>query len=187
MANDVSFKGSQTQISGLKELDDLLKGLPAIIEGRIMRGALRSGQQVLATAAKNILRQNGSIDSGALERSIRVRFKRKSEKFGWVRSYVIAGDKEAYYSHIIEFGSASFYTGNGETVGGPYTIKGKKGKSLLIAGGNPVKSIVHPGVRPKPFMRPAFDMYSDASIDAVVNYLEQRIPKEIKKANKAKL
>lgn len=187
MVNDLSYKGSQVEISGLKELDDLLKELPAVIEGRVMRGALRKGQQILSEAVKSTLRQNGSFDTGALERSIKVRFRKKHEKWGWIRTYVIAGDKDAYYAHIVEFGSASFYTGKGKTVGKPYVISAKKAKYLLIAGGTPVKSVIHPGAKPKPFMRPAFDLYSGAAIDAVVNYLQQRIPKEIKKANKAKL
>lgn len=187
MVNDVSFKGSEVQVSGLKELDALLKELPTIVEARVMRAALRKGQMVLADAVKSMLQQNNSVDTGALMRSIKVRFRRKHEKWGYIRSYVIAGDKDAYYAHILEFGSASFYTGKGKTVGGPYVISAKKAKYLLIAGGTPVKSVKHPGVRPKPFMRPAFDLYSDAAIDAVVNYLQERIPKEIKKANKAKL
>ena len=187
MGSDLSYKGSQVEVSGLKELDDLLKELPAIIEGRVMRGALRKGQLVLSDAVKGALRQNDSFDTGALEKSIKVRFRKKHEKWGWIRSYVIAGDKDAYYAHIVEFGSASFYAGKGKTIGKPYVISAKNAKNLLIAGGTPVKSVMHPGAKPKPFMRPAFDLYSGAAIDAVVNYLEQRIPKEIKKANKAKL
>lgn len=186
MGNKITYNEAQVQISGLKELNDLLQSLPAIIEGNVVRTALNKGRDVLKNAVISTLRQNGSFDTGALERSIKVRFRKKHEKWGWIRTYIIAGDKDAYYAHILEFGSASFYTGQGRTVGKPYVIKAKKAKYLLIAGGKPVKSVIHPGVKPKPFMRPAFDLYSDAAIDTVVNYMQQRIPREIKKANKAK-
>ena len=168
-------------VSGLKELDDLLKQLPVKIERNVMRGAMRAGQKVIADAAKNNLRQNGSVDTGELERSVRIRFQRKSEKFGWIRAFVMAGNKQAYYSHMVEFGTASYYSGKGRTVGKPYEITPKVAGSLFL-GGVLRESVTHPGIKPKPFMRPAIDNNSDAAIKAVVEYMQKRIPKEITKA-----
>jgi HK97 gp10 family phage protein len=170
-----------TTISGLKELDAMLKQLPANIERNVIRAALKKGQEVLADAVKSKLRSNGSVDSGELEKSVRVRFKRRSEKFGWIRSYVMAGSKEAYYAHMVEFGTASYYEGNGRTVGGPYKIYPKVAGSLFL-GSIFAEATIHPGIKPKPFMRPTADNYSDAAIDAVANYMTERIPKEMKKA-----
>ena len=171
-----------TTVSGLRELDALLKQLPVNIERNVLRGAMRAGQKVLADAAKSYLRQNGSVDSGELEKSIRIRFKRKSEKFGWVRAYVMAGNREAYYAHMIEYGTGSFYSNTGtKSRRAPYEIVPKKAGSLFF-GGMFRESIIHPGIRPAPFMRPAVDNYADAAIDAVVQYMEKRIPKEMKKA-----
>ena len=172
---------TQVTISGLKELDKMLQTLPVNIERNVLRGAMRAGQNVLAGAVKSNLKSNGSVDSGELERSVRVRFKRKSEKFGWVRAFVFAGNKKAYYSHWVEFGTASYYSGNGRTVGAPYEITPKVAGSLFL-GGLFAESVVHPGIKPKPFMRPAFDNNSDAALDAMANYMQNRIPKEIKKA-----
>ena len=172
---------STVTVSGLKELDDLLKQLPVKIERNVMRGAMRAGQKVIADAAKNNLRQNGSVDTGELERSVRIRFKRKSEKFGWIRAFVMAGNKQAYYSHMVEFGTASYYSGKGRTVGKPYEITPKVAGSLFL-GGVLRESVTHPGIKPKPFMRPAIDNNSDAAIKAVVEYMQKRIPKEITKA-----
>lgn len=174
---------SSVEITGLKELYDLLQDLPTKVEKNVMRGALRKGQNVIKDAAKSLINNK----TGALSKSVRIRFKTKSEKMGWVRSHLIAGDKDAWYAHILEFGSASYYTGKGKTVGRPYKIESKSGKPLLIAGGNPVKSVMHPGVRPKPFMRPAFDSNSQNAINEMASYIRDRLPKEIKKANKAKL
>ena len=167
-------------VSGLKELDAMLKQLPVNIEKNVLKGALRAGQKVLSDAVKMNLRQNGSIGTGELEKSVRVRFKRQSERFGWVRSYVIVGNKKAYYGHWLEYGTASYYSGNGRTVGGPYEITPKVAGSLLI-GGLLRDSVMHSGIQPKPFVRPAVDSHTDAALDQVVEYMRKRIPKEMKK------
>ena len=172
---------SSVEIKGLAELDKLLKELPVKIERNVIRGALRAGQKQMQDAAKARLRQNGSIKTGALERSIRIRFKRKSERYGWVRSYLIAGNKEAWYSHLIEYGTGSFYSGQGNSKKQPYEIKPKNRKSLFFAG-IARKLIIHPGIQPKPFMRPAWDATNQQSIDSIAEYIRTRLPKEIKKA-----
>jgi len=41
--------------------------------------------------------------------------------------------------------------------------------------------VTHPGIKPKPFMRPAVDNYTEAALNAVFNYLQKRIPKEVLK------
>jgi HK97 gp10 family phage protein len=170
-----------TTISGLRELDAMMKALPAKIERNVMRGAIRAGQKVIHDAAKGNLRANGSVDSGELERSVRIRFKRKSERFGWIRAYVMAGNEKAYYAHFVEYGTASYYSGNGRSTRKPYEITPKVAGSLFL-GGIFRESVEHPGIRPKPFMRPAVDNNSDAAIAAVVRYMEKRIPKEMNKA-----
>ena len=178
MAND-----STVDIKGLAELDKLLKELPVKIERNVIRGALRAGQKNMLDAAKDKLKQNGSIKTGELERSLRIRFKRKSERWGWVRSYLIAGNKTAWYSHLVEYGTASFYAGTGTSKRQPYEIKPKNRKSLFFAG-IARKLITHPGARPKPFMRPAWDTTNQQSIDSIAEYIRIRLPKEIKKAGK---
>lgn len=168
-------------ISGLKELDNMLKQLPANIEKNVLKGALRAGQKVLADAVKMNLRQNGSVGTGELEKSVRVRFKRKSEKFGWVRSYVMVGNTKAYYGHWLEYGTATYYSGSGRTVGNAYSITPKVAGSLFV-GGLLRDSVMHPGIQPKPFVRPAVDSHTDAALDQVVQYMRKRIPQEMKKA-----
>lgn len=169
-----------TTISGMKELNSLLNQLPVNIERNVMRQAIKRGQDVLADAARGKLQADGSVDSGELLKSVRVTFKRRSERFGWIRSYLVAGNKIAYYAHMLEFGTASYYTGTGTTVGKPYAITPKVAGSLFL-GGVLRQSATHPGVRPRPFMRYAVDNYSDAAIDTVANYLRDRIPREIRK------
>lgn len=168
-------------VKGLRELDLMLKQLPAKIEKNVLRGALRAGQKVFADAAKSNLRQNGSVDSGELEKSVRIRFKKQSERFGYIRSYVMAGNTKAYYAHWVEYGTATYYSGSGRTVGGAYEITPKVAGSLFI-GGLLRESVMHPGIRPQPFMRPAVDQNTDVALNKVAEYMQKRIPKEMKKA-----
>ena len=112
---------STVEVTGLKELDALLKTLPARIEGNVMRGGMRASLKVIGDVAKTNLAANGTIKTGNLQKSIRIGFKRKSETgYGWMRGRLSAGNKDAWYAHFIEFGTASFYTGQGKTVGKPY-------------------------------------------------------------------
>ena len=124
---------NQFAVGGLAELDQLMKSLPAKIEKNVLKGALRAGQKVMLQGAKNHLSEVTKRDSGALENSLRIRFARKAERFGWVRSYLVAGDKYAFYSHMVEFGTASFYSGAGKTVGAPYVIAAQAKRVCSLA------------------------------------------------------
>lgn len=177
---------SLTYISGLKELDDTLKSLPTEIENKIIRGSLRAGQEVALEAAKAKLISNGNVDSGALLKSIRIRFSRNSKQYGWVRSYLRAGDKAAWYAHFIEFGTGRFYAGNGsKSKRAAYEIKPKNAKALFFSG-NEKMSVIHPGIKPRPFMRPTFDATSKPAMDAIASYIRTRLPKEVKKLARIK-
>lgn len=167
-------------IKGLSELDRVLKELPAQVEGKVVRGGLLAGQKVIAQAAKDNLDKNDSVKTGELKKSIRVRFKKKSQRYGWVRYEIVAGGKKAWYSHFVEFGTASYYTGKGKSIGKPYEIKPKKRKSLFIAGLFK-EQVTHPGIKPRPFMRPAFDEKQTEAIDAMAEYIRKRLPRELKK------
>ncbi len=176
---------SSVSVAGLKELEAVLKTLPANIEKNVMRGAMRAGLNVINKEAKSQLVSGGRVDSGDLLRSVRNSFSRKSEKkYGWMRGYVKAGDKKAWYAHLIEFGTGSFYSGKGtDSKRAPYEINPMKRKALFFAG--VVKErVMHPGIHPSPFMRTAFDSKSAAAINAFADYMTKRIPKELKKVGR---
>lgn len=167
-------------IKGLSQLDQVLKELPAQIEGRVVRGGLLAGQRVIAQAARDNLEGENAVKTGELKKSVRVRFKKKSQQYGWLRYEVVAGNKKAWYAHLLEFGTASYYTGKGKTVGKPYEIKPKNRKSLFVAGLFK-EQVTHPGIRPRPFMRKAFDEKSKEAIEAMADYIRKRLPRELKK------
>lgn len=151
-------------IAGLDELNRILQELPAKIEANILRGAARAGQKVILEAAK----ANVPVKSGALRDSLRIKTRiRKGE----VTATLVAGNKVAFYAHMVEFGTAR------------HLIKPKKAKSLFFAG-LARKVIDHPGAEQKPFMRPAIDSAAPQAIEAFRDYVATRLPKEIAKANR---
>lgn len=170
----------KVEVQGLAELQKMLQAFPVNIEKNVMQGGLRAGLRVMQVEARAL----APVDDGDLRKSIRIKSNRKAQKRGFARMDLIAGDKTAWYSHLIEFGTASFYTGNGKSVRKPYKIKPKKGKKGLTVGGKVVRSVVHPGIRPQPFMRPVVDTKSEQALKAFADYLRARIPKEIEKAKK---
>lgn len=149
---------AELSIQGLADLHAALQQLPAKLEKNILRGALRAGAKVMADSAK----ANVPKKSGALRKSIRVS---ASSKRGRVSATVKAGDKTAYYAHMVEFGTAA------------HRITPKNAKALGTPGG-PRESVQHPGAKPKPFMRPAFDGASEAAVQASAEYIRARLDKE---------
>lgn len=179
------------QVAGLSELHNTLQSLPTQIEANVLRGALRQGLKVIEQEA----RAKVPVKEGALRDSIKIRFKRQRlKKAGMVVMQVVAGNKTAWYPHLIEYGTASYYTGKGRTVGKPYIIKAKDAtgkelsnplkKAALRFGATMTNQVVHPGIKPQPFMRPAADSLSGKALDEFTRYVQTRLPKEIKRAGK---
>jgi len=159
---------AEIAVSGLAELKKALDQLPAKVEANIMRGAMRAGSKVMAEKAK----EQVPVDSGDLRNSIRVTTRSRR---GQVTATVRAGDKKAYYAHMVEFGTAAHLI--------PKPSRKKRLKQVVLAFGGSVKSEVqHPGTRPQPFMRPAFDKNTPAALDAFAEYVRKRLAKEAAKA-----
>lgn len=155
---------AELKIQGLAELNRTLQELPAKIERSVLRGGLRAGAGVIRDAAKSRV----STKTGALRDSIRVSMRVRG---GSVKAQVKAGDKKAFYAHMVEFGTARHW------------IKPKSRKSLFLAG--LLKEVVdHPGAKQSPFMRPAFDAATQPAIEAMAAYIRARLPRELRKAGK---
>jgi HK97 gp10 family phage protein len=152
---------SELHVSGLSELDKLLKELPAKVERNILRGAMRAGAKVFEGRAKQLV----PVRSGQLRDSIKVSTRSKR---GRVSATVRAGGKKAFYAHMVEFGTARHF------------IKPRKRKSLFFAG--LAREVVdHPGSAPKPFMRPALDGGQAEAVNAAADYIRKRLAKEAAK------
>lgn len=152
---------TETTIEGLAELDRMLKELPAKLEGTVVRGGLRAGATVLQKAAREL----APVRTGKLRASIKVS---TGIRNGRVYSRVRAGGKDAYYAHMVEFGTAA------------HVIQGKRGGWLNI-GGRWALKVNHPGAMMKPFMRTAVDGFQGEAVSAMADYLRERTPREIAK------
>lgn len=182
-------------VPGLSDLHAALQDLPAALEGNVMAGALKAGQRPFQTA---VYQRMPNDDTGALRRSVKIRVHGKSKKFGYIRAQLVVGSRDAWYGRFIEYGTANYYTGTGKTVGHPYIIRAKtpdgkeysKGakRRMLAFGGKFVASITHPGVKPRPFMRPSFDDFTTQTdaIQATADYIRGRLPQEVRKLARLK-
>lgn len=162
-------------IGGLAELQAQLDRFAPDLEAKVLRGALRAGQMVAAQKIKDKAPEappnevNARLyggKPGALKESIRVS---TSLRRGKVVAKVKAGDKVAYYAHMVEFGTAA------------HLIMAKKGGALTL-GGRDYSVLMHPGAKAHPFMRPVFDAEANQNSEefqAVVTYLQTRINKEM--------
>jgi HK97 gp10 family phage protein len=145
-------------IIGGAELARMLSTLPAKIEKNIMRSALRAGGAVIRTEAKT----TAPVLSGALKKSIRISARAKG---GEIRVSVKMGGKTAPHAHLVEFGTRA------------HKIAPSAAGALAIAG-TVVGGVDHPGAKPHPFFRAAFDAKATDAIAAVAAQIRKRLTKE---------
>ena len=147
----------QSIISG-RELDAFLQQLPVKVERNILRAAMRAGANEFKKAAKDGV----PVDDGDLKASIRVTTRTKGST---VYASLKAGGRKAPHWHWVEFGTAT------------HKIKAKPGHALSF-GGVTVQDVNHPGAKPKPFMRPAFDSAAAVAIAAAAAKIRERLTKQ---------
>lgn len=152
------------KIAGLSELQKELDKLPAKIEANIMRGAMRAGLKPMLQEARrsapiglpsktNIRRYR--LYPGALRDSLRISSRKRG---GRVFAQLSAGGKvrktgaDVFYAHMIERGTVRH--------------------SVSPSGRGPA---THPGISPRPFMRPTFDGKTQESIKAAAEYIRKRL------------
>lgn len=147
-----------TPVKGLAELQAAMDQLPAQIERNIMRAALRAGAKVLLAEAQGTAAF--ADDTGALRGSLRIT---TSVRRGTVTAAVKAGptkrDKRPWYARLVEYGTKA------------HIIRAKPGGLLAIG----VSKVHHPGAKARPFLRPALDTKAQAAVQAMAEYIRQRL------------
>jgi HK97 gp10 family phage protein len=180
-------------VKGLQDLNTFLQMLPARVEANVLRGALYAGAKVIRDEAKALApvapptaknrRVYGGY-AGALRDSIRAGAM-LDKKRGKVYAYVRAGSHgkgrkgkgaDAYYARWVEFGTAAHVIK--ARAGGPSAAslnrRIKKG-SLRIGNAYVGASVMHPGARPRPFLRPALDGRARDAVVAAAVYMRKRL------------
>lgn len=165
---------SETQVKGLRELQAALDSLPAKLEANIMRGAIRAGSKVIVAEAKRLCPvgppggENARLyggREGLLRDSIRIKIPKKLGSLivgGLSAGGKVKGGGDAYYAHMVEVGTAS------------HVIKAPPGARLNVRG-LLYSSVMHPGAKKKPFLRPALDTQAGAAVEAMREYIRNRL------------
>lgn len=149
-------------VKGFPQLGAALRAIPEKMERNIMRSALNAGAKVIKKGVEVQLRSNGSIKTGELVRGLRT--SSRITRPGLVTAKVATGGKHGFIAPWIEFGTAA------------HRIVAKKAKFLFF--GMFAKAIEHPGIRPKPFMRPGLADNAQQATNAVGDYIRKRLTKE---------
>jgi HK97 gp10 family phage protein len=182
-------------VKGLAELHTALQQIPVELETKVMTGALRAGAKVIQAAAQ----AEAPSASGALRGSIRVKMLTKigGEARWRLRAQILAGNKDAYYAHMIEGGTQPHLIAASARVQrqtrkgmkdvslrkmtsmietGTLQTRSRGGSKVLVIGGNFVgTAVMHPGIKANDFMHRAFASSSDAAISAVAAFAARRI------------
>lgn len=151
---------SSMHIKGLDELYKALQQVPDKVERNVMRGALRAGatQELLPEVRAN-LQHNGSVVSGLLLGGLKVS---TSARGGKVWAAIKARGRHGYLAVMLEYGVKA------------HVIAAKKG-GFLSFGGYFTKAVMHPGFRPKAFMRPALDGRGLQAVITAAEYMKRRL------------
>lgn len=186
---------AEFQINGLKELNKALQELPVNIERNILSSAINQGTNVilkqtrLMAPTQDIKKQLQSrvlkAKRGEVIREIYIQSPRdiKKRKNGEKPK---KAPKDLFYARFFEFGTASYYTGKGQTVGGPYKVPKKSGKYRIgknTRGGQ----FTHPGIKPRPFLRPSLDLKSQEAIKAMATVIRLRLAMETGQAERRRI
>lgn len=154
-------------IRGYEELDRRLKELPAKVEAKLLRNALRAAARVIeAEVDRRVPRK-----TGAMAETVRVSTSIKPSK-GLVTAKVVVGNKKGvFYPLFVERGTKA------------HTIAVKVAKRLAIGGGSVgvvfATSVQHPGAKPEPFMAPALAASADAAVEACAQYLRDHLAEAV--------
>lgn len=144
-------------VKGLSELQAFLDQLPAKMERNVMRSALRAGMNVVKDEAKST--SEFADKTGVLRRGLKVSTKAKGGK---VTASLKATGKHGFLARFIEYGTSA------------HMISAKDGGALAFAGGM-YQSVLHPGQKAQPFMRPALDLQTGNAILATAEYIKERL------------
>ena len=165
---------TEVQIKGLSALLKDLDTLPDRIERNCVRAALRQGIRVFAREMQSKVPIGGPKyrdwegkphRGGELLRSMRIF---ESKKGPYPSMKLSIGNRDAWYAHIVEGGAK------------PHVITPYRAKALFF-GGHRYSKVNHPGMAGRHFVRDSFYNAEMSALQAFMNYLNTRLPRELNK------
>lgn len=159
---------SGVKITGLRELERTLKKLEPKNSKNVLRAAIRAAGRVVVVEA----RQNLPSEYDTLSRSLTHKLLKQRSA---VRMNLIVGPTtgeqaryNGWYAHLVEFGVA------------PHPIPKGNGRRIMnIGDGEVATKVQHPGVKKRPFLRPALDNNLEKIKDAYIAKLWAGIKKKL--------
>ncbi|HET7255566.1 MAG TPA: hypothetical protein VFJ46_17555 [Xanthobacteraceae bacterium] len=157
-------------VRGRDEVRRFIASLPGQFERKVLRGAGRAAANVIADEARD------RCISSAVKGSIKVRVDAPE---GRVLAKVQTKGKGAYIAPWLEYGTSEHFISvdasqsGGRTAGRINSLH--KAGSLVINGEFVGDTVLHPGAKPFPFLRPALDVKAGEAIAAAQSYINSRI------------
>jgi hypothetical protein len=163
------------KVTGLVDVQRFIRELPAQLERKVLRGALRAAADVVAEEAR--MRCASREVAGAIKVTTGSTGKR-------IVAEVIVKGKAAYIAPWLEYGTDPHFISVDQSQRDGRTIArinrqrrdaGDKEGSLVINGNFVGETVFHPGARPHPFMRPALDTKEGEAVAAAQAYINARV------------
>jgi len=146
-------------LQGGPALERLLKDFPKKVQEKILDASVRAGATVIRKEARKNLRQNRSVKSGRLYRSLKIQ-----KLKGTHGVFRIFTDRSGPHSHLVEYGT------------GPRRLK--EPRAIELSPGV-WATVTHTGSMPaKPFFRPALDEHHRDIMRAIVQRMAKRMAAE---------
>ena len=146
---------ARIDVSGVRPLMRVLEQLPAKLQARVVKPALRRAARPIIRAARSNLVANRSVETGGLRKSIGVKLKQYKARgvtvaiIGARRGVTKTGGEPANYAHLVELGHRNARNGQ--------------------------------EIPAKPFLRPALESTKSASVNEFRARLGRQIEKEAAK------
>jgi hypothetical protein len=162
------------RVRGRSEVRQFIAKLPGEIERKLLRGAGRAAANVVAEEARN------RCISDEVRGAIKTRV---SAADGRVIAKAQVKGKGSYIAPWLEYGTSPHLISVDDSQSGGRTARrinklaaGDDNSHSLVIGGNFVgRTVMHPGARPYPFLRPSLDVKTSEAIAAAQGYINARV------------
>lgn len=156
-------------VLGLSDVRQKMQSLPRQLGINIVRNAVRDGAVVIQEEARRLVPVQKIRGGGVLKRSIVAESDRPKGSdtriFGRVivryRNKAVRNPRS--YAHLVEFGTAPHTVSKGSKLKGRYQVRALQ------------YGIQHPGAKPHPFIRPAFDTKKEEALQVVADRIRRDI------------
>lgn len=160
-------------VKGQAEFHAFLNQLPEKIIRKVLTGAARTAANVIAEEAR------AKVSSDEVRAAIKVNVQRDDRR---VKATVLLKGKGAFKGKFLEYGTSEHFISVADSQRLGMSVRRVNQKvreagsaSLVISGQFVGGTVLHPGARPHPFMRPALDAKRSEAIAAAQSYVTARV------------